>query len=91
MIYLLAYDIADDKKRLKMANLLEEYGQRVQKSVFECRLNSTEHKNLLRKSQELIEAEDSVRIYPLCQDCLKKVTAVGKNVPLSITKGYIII
>lgn len=31
-----AYDIADDKRRNKICDIISEYGQRVNYSVFEC-------------------------------------------------------
>lgn len=50
-----------------MAKLLEGYGDRVQKSVFEVRLE--DDKQLARLCDELLELidleEDSVRLYPL--------------------------
>jgi CRISPR-associated protein Cas2 len=36
MLVLVVYDIADDRRRLKLANFLEGHGRRVQESVFEC-------------------------------------------------------
>ena len=33
-LYVISYDIPDDKRRKKIADLLEGYGQRVQYSVF---------------------------------------------------------
>jgi len=37
--YVIAYDIADDDTRLRLARLLEGWGRRGQRSVFECRLD----------------------------------------------------
>ena len=34
-LYAVAYDIPDDTRRVKLANLLKSYGERVQLSVFE--------------------------------------------------------
>ena len=38
MFIVISYDIPADKRRTKLAQLLENYGQRVQYSVFECLL-----------------------------------------------------
>ena len=38
-LYAVAYDIPDDTRRVKLANLLKSYGERVQLSVFECYLD----------------------------------------------------
>ena len=64
--YTIAYDIPNDGRRAKIANLLKSYGERVQLSVFECWLapaQLTELKRLLGKRLDL--SEDGVRIYPI--------------------------
>ncbi|MGB3512406.1 MAG: CRISPR-associated endonuclease Cas2 [Microcoleaceae cyanobacterium] len=33
---IVVYDIPDDKRRTKLSNFLEDYGRRVEFSVFEC-------------------------------------------------------
>jgi len=40
MLYLITYDIADDRRREDVATLLSGYGPRVQLSVFECDVRS---------------------------------------------------
>jgi CRISPR-associated protein Cas2 len=42
MKYVVAYDIADDGRRNRVARFLEGWGRRVQKSVFECELSPEE-------------------------------------------------
>ncbi len=67
MLYLIAYDIAGDRRREDVATVLSGYGPRVQLSVFECGLRSRREATALRaKLRTLIDAvEDQVRIYPL--------------------------
>lgn len=36
MFYLISYDIPDDRRRVRVAKTLKDYGDRVQYSVFEC-------------------------------------------------------
>jgi len=40
MIYIIAYDIADNKRRLRVAKTLESWGYRIQESVFQLRLDT---------------------------------------------------
>jgi CRISPR-associated protein Cas2 len=64
--YTITYDISDDGRRVKVANTLKSFGERVQLSVFECWLNPAqlqELKWLLQKKADL--TQDSVRIYPI--------------------------
>jgi len=60
------YDIVDDKRRRKMVKCLESYGIRVQKSAFECYVDDTMYKNLIKKMEKIIdEKEDLLRVYRL--------------------------
>jgi len=80
--YLASYDIPDHKRRLKVANLLEDYGQRVQLSVFEIWLDTQAQDELLEKLKAVISAEDdSVRLYRLCAVCQSKVITLGHGQP----------
>ena len=68
-----SYDISDDKKRSKVAHILEDYGQRVQYSVFECLLEPEQLKKMKSAVERVIKPrKDRVRYYFICQKCLKK-------------------
>ena len=91
LFYVVVYDIPDDKRRKKVSDLLEGYGQRVQYSVFECILTQTQYNELrerLRKRVKLLE--DSVRFYPLSKHTLSQVETWGKP-PLTKMPGSVII
>jgi len=76
--YLLAYDIADDRRRQKIARLCEAVAERVQESVFEAYLSQAELDKLLKKiGRVLKKEEDSLRIYLLCAGCRSKVRLFG--------------
>ena len=82
--YLLAYDIANDRRRQKIARLCEAMAERVQESVFEAYLSQAELDKLLKKiGRVLKKEEDSLRIYLLCASCRSKVRlfGVGKVTP----------
>lgn len=77
-LYLIAYDIPSQQRRTRLANRLEDFGIRVQRSVFECELSSDLLEELERCIRALIDPEeDNVRIYPLCRECAAEVTALG--------------
>lgn len=82
MLYLVSYDIADDRRREDVATLLSGYGPRVQLSVFECDLRSRrEAAELRRKLRELIDAvEDQVRLYPLDDRAVRDRVVLGARV-----------
>lgn len=78
MFVVVSYDIVDDKKRLRVAKLLKSYGERVQKSVFECRLDDRLYLKMKREIEKIIDwEEDGVRYYILCAGCLKNVDISG--------------
>ena len=71
MEILVAYDVATEDaagRRLlrRVAQSCEAYGQRVQKSVFECVISDADVEVLVaRLRAEMDEAADSIRIYRL--------------------------
>jgi len=74
MLVLITYDVATSEKggarRLRrVAQACKDYGQRVQNSVFECRVSS-QHWILLRERLlgEINDREDSLRFYFLDAD-----------------------
>ncbi len=78
LVYVVAYDIPSDKRRKKVADLLEGYGRRVQYSVFECVLSSDKYRELLRRLEKRVNLdEDSVRLYPLSRHTLSRVKTLG--------------
>ena len=82
-LYVVTYDIPCNKRRKKIADLLEGYGQRVQLSVFECCLDKRQYEQLKKRLQQWVKVdEDSVRFYPLSGHTLSQVEIWG-GVPLS--------
>ena len=69
MDILVTYDIADTEttgvSRLRrVADVCEKYGQRVQFSVFECRLSKVRLARLIGEVEDIIDRDrDSVHVY----------------------------
>ena len=55
--YLISYDIPNDKRRLRIAHLLEGYGERVQYSVFEIWATEEELDKLRERLTSLVEVD----------------------------------
>ena len=90
-MYIICYDIENDKIRRRISVILQGFGQRVQKSVFECELDEKalqRLKNQLEKSFDAGE-EDSIRIYQICQTCKMKALGMGNLAVSFIEKDYI--
>ncbi len=85
MDVLIAYDVATDTKegqrRLRrVAQVCKDFGQRVQKSVFECSVNGMQFVLLRERLLACINPqEDNLRIYRLVEPRERYVEAYGKN------------
>ena len=83
MLVLITYDVSTEdtagKTRLrKMAKECVNYGQRVQNSVFECLLDSSQVLVLKKRLLSLIdEKKDSLRIYYLGNNYQSKIEHYG--------------
>ena len=76
--YVVSYDVESDKRRTKIAKALEDFGQRVQFSVFECRLNPKDMVRMQARVEDLINRKtDSLIIYRLCESCTQEIYRVG--------------
>ena len=75
------YDIVDNKKRRLVSDVLEGYGIRVNKSVFECKLKNTKQKeHILKELKDIFNPKlDSIRIYTICQKCILNSEELGKH------------
>jgi len=79
-IYVIAYDIHSNKRRNKVAELLEKHGRRINLSVFECPLTFYEYENILYEIHHLINPRtDTVKIYPLTRDCYARSIVFGRR------------
>ncbi len=80
MFYSICYDVRDDHRRLRIAKLLEGFGDRVQYSVFELNLERDELERLKRKAVSILNPkEDLLRIYPLCAGCVGRIEILGEG------------
>ena len=83
MLILVTYDVSTEaalgRKRLRrVAKICESYGQRVQKSVFECQLDrGTWTKFRARLLDEIQPSEDSLRFYFLGEAGFSRVEHHG--------------
>jgi len=95
MLVLVTYDVQTYKengqKRLrKVAKTCEKYGVRVQNSVFECIVDSTQLKQLEIDLEEIIDpAVDSLRYYRLGNNHKTKVRHIGAKSALKVDEPLI--
>jgi len=91
MFIVVSYDIVDDRRRSRVARFMEDHGDRVQKSVFECSLEEPELTRLKEKLLDRIDPEvDSVRFYRICNRCRSSIEILGAG-PIKEEESVVIV
>lgn len=79
-LVVVCYDVADEKRRRLIADTLENYGARVQESVFECYIDAESLTRLCREISVYVDAgEDAVHYYLMCGKDAASVRALGRH------------
>lgn len=82
----------DDKRRNKIAEILKDYGRRVQYSVFECKLSEKALRKMVKELLKYVKVEeDSLRLYRLCRGCKNNIKTYGISTPCIDDEGPIVI
>lgn len=90
MMVLITYDVNTEtlagKTRLrKVAKQCQNYGQRVQYSVFECLVDAAQMRQLKHRLTQLINPEkDSLRFYYLGNEWRHRVEHIGAKVSIDL-------
>ena len=85
MLILICYDVSiihkNGVKRLRrVAKICQDYGQRVQNSVFECKVTPAEYVELKHLLLDEIDLnQDSLRFYKLGSNWQKNLEILGKS------------
>ena len=96
MMILITYDVEAStlkgaRRLRRVAKECQNYGQRVQNSVFECVLTEAQFAMLRNKLASMIDDEkDSVRFYFMGNNWNKKVEFIGKKTSYDVTSELII-
>lgn len=77
LFVLVIYDIIENKKRLKLAKMLNGFGFRIQKSAFEAMLTRQKYEKLLDKLRPFVAEGDSIRVYKIRGE--GAITVFGKD------------
>ncbi len=82
-LWLVTYDIRSDRVRCRVADVLEGWGERVQYSVFECRLREADVTKLRDRLKKVLRIKEngSVRMYRVCSRCAAKSVGFGDIEP----------
>lgn len=89
MLRLIIYDISNDKRLRKVATACEDFGVRVQFSVFECWLEQEEFEQLWNRLADLINPdEDRIASYTLDKSAIQKRRCLGVEMELTQKREY---
>lgn len=96
MLVLVTYDVEtlseNGRRRLrKVAKICENYGQRVQNSVFECLVDSTQLISFSNQLEQVIDKnKDSLRFYYLGNNWKRRIEHIGAH-PAYDPQGLLLI
>lgn len=96
MMVVVSYDVnttdkAGKRRLRRIAKTCEDYGQRVQNSVFECRVDPTQWKRLqLALFDEMNSETDSLRFYYLGRNFERRIECHGAKDPPDLSKPLIL-
>ena len=96
MLILVTYDVstvqkAGQRRLRRVAQACEDYGVRVQKSVFECQVGQMEWASLRnRLLREIKDNEDSLRFYYLDEKAVQRIEHHGVAKPLDLTEPLVL-
>ncbi len=96
MNILITYDVSTEtaagRRRLrKVALACLDFGQRVQKSVFECSVTEMQYEEVMRRLLDIIEEkEDSLRVYRLIEPKEKYVQVYGVNTAVDFEEPLVL-
>ena len=96
MMILIAYDVstvlkAGQRRLRRVAQACEDYGVRVQKSVFECQVGQTEWVSLRdRLLREIKADQDSLRFYFLDETAVRRTEHHGVGKPLDLGEPLVL-
>lgn len=77
--YLVSYDIRDQQRWRNAYKILKGTGERIQYSLFRCRLSKTEMERLRWELQRVLADEDDLMFVHLCPRCAARVQTKGKE------------
>lgn len=77
-LFVVCFDIRDPKRLRRVSDELENFGTRVQRSLFECHLDDAQLVDLKQRiSMQIDGKEDHVRFYPLCPKDIQDIIIDG--------------
>jgi CRISPR-associated protein Cas2 len=88
MLTVFTYDIRSDRRRRRVAGLLEDAATRVQDSVFEARMTRARAEALSQRIASELGEGDSLRVYVLAEYGEARSRVYGDGPPMEADEAY---
>lgn len=88
LLTVFTYDVSADKRRRRVARLLENAATRVQYSVFETRMTSTKAAALSQRIAAELDSGDSLRVYSIGKGGQSRSRTYGDAMPFEPEGNY---
>ncbi len=90
MFVVIAYDIRDNRRRVKIEKVLSSRGVRINYSIFELIVNKRELKTLTKELKKESKKEDSIRVYLMDFSSVKSSYELNDFAnPFEFESGYV--
>jgi CRISPR-associated protein Cas2 len=92
-LYIVTYDISDDRRWRRVFKLLHGYGRWLQLSVFQCRLSAYRRAEMARRLEEMIHGRDDhvlILDLGLADKVDPRVESLGKTFE-AVTRAVVVI
>ena len=78
MNYFISYDIKNTQRRNQISKVLERFGIRIQKSVFQCDMPPVKMEEIKAALLGIFaDKEDRLLFVPVCMTCCEKIISLG--------------
>ena len=77
--HLVCYDVREDGRWRKLYKMLHGYGQRIQFSIFRCKLTERQVQKLYWEAMKILEKEDDFLVIPVCNRCASRIPTINER------------
>lgn len=76
---LVCYDVRDPGRWRQLYKMLQGYGQRIQYSIFRCKLTERQTQKLYWQAMQILAKEDDFLIIPICNRCSTRIPQINER------------
>ncbi len=92
MKMIVTYDISEPARLIRVAKVMEDFGIRVQLSVFEVEIKGSLFEKMKSRIEREIEPElDGVKYFPLCEKCAGTLEVIGQGIYVDPDEEFYVI